>query len=56
MRKSLLTAIFFVALAGAAAPGFAAANTQQQQASGVEQPHCTAGSAKDVALARNRCG
>jgi hypothetical protein len=57
MRKSLLTAMVIVALASGAAPGFAAANTQrQQQASATEQPHCTAVSAKDVALDKNKCG
>ena len=52
MRKSLLTLIVVGALASGAAPGFAAANTQQQQASAIEQPHCTAVSAKDVGLNR----
>ena len=56
MRKSLLTAMVIVALASGAAPGFAAANTQPQQASAMGQPHCTAGSAKDEALNKNKCG
>jgi hypothetical protein len=54
MRKSLLTLIVVGALASGAAPGFAAADTQQQ-APAMEQPHCTAVSAKDVALDENKC-
>jgi hypothetical protein len=54
MRKSLLTLIVLGALASGTAPGFAAADTQQQ-APAMEQPHCTAVSAKDVALDENKC-
>jgi len=53
MRKSLLSLIIVGALANWAAPAvaagdFAAGNTQQAT-------HCTAGSAKDTGVARNRC-
>ena len=51
MRKSLLSLIIVGALANWAVPALAAGNTQQP----VYATHCTAGSAKDVAVARNRC-
>jgi hypothetical protein len=46
MRKSLLSLIIVGALAGWAAPGLAAGDTQPQ--------YCTAGSSKDVGLNKNQ--